>query len=69
MPIKTGVQAVQEIRAFFANLRDNNQNAVDLKDPEYIVLTAFKTPHFDAYLKSQGISQCYDKPIEIEHFS
>ena len=52
MPIKTGVQAVQEIRAFLANLRDNNPNAVDLKDPEYIVLTAFKTPHFDAYLKS-----------------
>ena len=68
MPIKTGVQAIQEIRAFFASLRENNPT-LDLKDPEYIVLTAFKTPHFDAYLKSQGISQCYDKPIEIEHFA
>ena len=50
MPIKTGVQAVQAIRTFYENLRCDYSEAADLQDPEYIILTAFKTPHFEAYL-------------------
>ena len=69
MPIKTGVQAVQAIRTFYENVRCDYSEAADLQDPEYIILTAFKTPNFEAHLKSQGISQCYEKPMELEHFS
>lgn len=66
MPIKTGVQAVQEIKAYYESLRKTNPIASNLKDPDFVILTAFKTPHFETYLRSLGISDCFEKPIELE---
>ena len=34
--------------------------------PRVILLTAFKTPSFEKYLKQFDIHDCYEKPIELE---
>jgi AmiR/NasT family two-component response regulator len=30
------------------------------------MLTAYKTLHFEKHVKEQGISQCFEKPIDPE---
>jgi hypothetical protein len=37
-----------------------------LKPPKVIILTAFKTPGFEAHVKKFGITECYEKPIELD---
>ena len=64
MPIKNGIQVVQEIRSMYAKTRKNFANLI-LKDPEIVFLTAFRTPNFLSYLKQFSVSECYEKPIEL----
>ena len=42
------------------------QTAIELLEPLYVMLTAFKTPHFEKYLKEIGVKYCYEKPIDPE---
>ena len=37
-----------------------------LRPPKVIILTAFKTPGFEAHVRQFGISECYEKPIELD---
>ena len=39
---------------------------ITFEEPEYVFLTAFRTPQFIAYLKSLGIYKCFEKPIDID---
>ena len=67
MPLKNGIEVVKEIRDFYErmNLKESS-NQIELQQPEYVFLTAFKTPHFMGYLKTFGLEKCYEKPIELE---
>ena len=37
-----------------------------LKPPKVIILTAFKTLGFESYVKQFGITECYEKPMELD---
>jgi DNA-binding NarL/FixJ family response regulator len=64
MPFKNGIQATQEIEAIYGRI--NTQNPRSLIPPKIIFLTAFKTPSFVSYIKQFGVTECYEKPIELE---
>jgi len=56
---------VQEIRAFYDRIRWEH-GVADLQNPLFVMLTAYKTLHFEKHVKEQGIFECYEKPIEPE---
>lgn len=35
-------------------------------EPKYIILTAFKNPALHDHFVKNGVTQCYEKPLEIE---
>ena len=39
---------------------------MNIVEPKYVILTAFRTPVFQIHLVKSGVSECYEKPIEIE---
>jgi len=39
---------------------------VKLVEPAYIIVTAFKTPSLVKYFQSNGILECYEKPIDYD---
>ena len=65
MPLKNGIEVVQEIRVIYNRARNENPG-LDLQDPRFVFLTAFKTKQFVAYLKLYQVSECFEKPIEID---
>ena len=66
MPVKNGLQAVQELQAYYEEL-NLSLARVKVKKPLFVMLTAFKTPSFLKYIQSKGIEDCYEKPLELEH--
>ena len=65
MPKKNGLQVVQEIKFFYKHLSEEFKE-IEIVEPAFICLTAFKTPQFSKHLISQGFDECYEKPLEIE---
>jgi CheY-like chemotaxis protein len=65
MPIKNGVQVVQEIKSFYRE-KQKEVGAINLREPLFVMLTAYKTLHFEKHVKEQGFSECYEKPIDPE---
>jgi hypothetical protein len=65
MPIKNGIQVVNEIQAYIA-LRQKELVDVKLLEPIFVFLTAFKTPSFLKHLISLNITKCYEKPVQFE---
>jgi len=63
MPIKNGVQVLQEIKMFYKN-QQREIGTTNLREPLFVILSAYKTLHFEKYVKEQGISECYEKPID-----
>jgi len=66
MPLKNGLQATQEINNIYEEMNKNNPECFSLKPPKVIILTAFKTLSFESYVKQFGITECYEKPIELD---
>lgn len=46
MPIKNGIQVVQEIRKIYKHINKVDRKRFKLLPPRVILLTAFKTPNF-----------------------
>jgi CheY-like chemotaxis protein len=65
MPLKNGVQVVQEIKTFYKQIQ-MEIGSINLREPLFVMLTAYKTLHFEKHVKEQGISQCFEKPIDPE---
>ena len=40
--------------------------AINLREPLFVMLTAYKTLHFEKHVKQLGIGECYEKPIDPE---
>lgn len=65
MPLKNGIQVVQELREFFKNTIDEVERTIPgiiLLEPEIVFLTAHASPIFKSHLKDLGITHCYEKP-------
>lgn len=52
MPRKNGIQVVQEVRAYIAARQKDLGDALVIQEPEFVFLTAFKTPTFSNHLAS-----------------
>lgn len=64
MPIKTGIQVLQEVRAIYKFHSHNLK--IELVEPEWVFLTAFSTKAFRNYLKANNVKHCYEKPISLQ---
>jgi CheY-like chemotaxis protein len=64
MPIKNGIQVVKEVKAHIKS-KNNQFPHVNIEEPIFVFLTAFMTSTFNNHLKSLGITECYEKPIEF----
>ena len=62
MPQKDGMQVVEEVRNYY-QLQSLKR---ELKEPEFVFVTAFKSQHFASYLEKLNISQCFEKPMMKE---
>jgi hypothetical protein len=56
---------VQDIRAFYNKIQ-KEAGAIEIREPLFVMLTAYKTLHFEKHVKEQGFYSCYEKPIEAE---
>jgi len=59
MPQKNGMQVVEEVREYY-QLQSLRR---ELKVPEFVFVTAFKSQHFASYLEKLNITQFYEKPM------
>lgn len=62
MPLKNGIQVVQEVRAYY-QLRQKERPGQQIAEPQFVFLTAFKTHAFYKHLIALNITECYEKPI------
>ena len=65
MPIKNGIQVVEEVKNYY-KLMQKEIGAINLREPLFVMLTAYKTLHFEKHVKQLGIGECYEKPIDPE---
>ena len=66
MPLKNGLQTTQEIKNIYEEMNNQHPESLLLKLPKVIILTAFKTLGFESYVKQFGITECYEKPMELD---
>jgi CheY-like chemotaxis protein len=64
MPKMTGINVLHKLKAYYADCRLKHAR-ITIIEPEYVFITAFKTMNFARYLKSQGVNQCFDKPMSL----
>lgn len=65
MPIKNGLQVVQEVKAMYNGLKVRGQRA-DLQEPLIVFNTAFSSKGLRNYLKQINVQHCLDKPLSME---
>ncbi len=65
MPLKNGIQVVQEIRKYYSQKQIETPN-FSLESPVFVFLTAFKTQGFTNHLQTLNITHCYEKPISFQ---
>lgn len=62
MPVKNGLQVVQEIKNFY------RFQTIEVQLPTFVFCTAYATPSFSRHALSMGVSQVYEKPMHLETF-
>lgn len=62
MPIKNGIQVIQEVKQFYADVSIRLPQ-VTLKEPLYVFLTAFSTLGFKNHVLSTGADHVLEKPL------
>lgn len=63
MPRLNGIQAVEKIKYFIQNLRNNGKT---VEEPQFVFLTAYKTSTFEQHCKKLSITKIYEKPLALE---
>lgn len=65
MPIKNGLEVMQETRMHYERARLSYPN-LKLEEPEYIFMTAFANKNLKAHMERKGVKYCFEKPIAVE---
>ena len=63
MPRLNGIQAVEKIKYFIQNLRNNGK---EVEEPQFVFLTAYKTSAFERLCEKLCITKIYEKPLALE---
>jgi hypothetical protein len=66
MPRKNGLQVIESTRKFIKDYNDNAEHIVQVKEPIFVFLTAFKTKAFLNYVSKLEIGGVYEKPLGRE---
>jgi len=54
MPVKNGIEVVQAVRQYIKT-KGEEYTFLEIEEPTFVFLTAYKTQVFASYLKSQGV--------------
>ena len=65
MPFKTGIQVVQEVRQYYAELAAIYPD-VKIVEPRFVINSAFYSEVLKNYIKHNKIDDHYEKPIPFE---
>jgi CheY-like chemotaxis protein len=66
MPRKNGIEVVKEIKEFYKIKQSQLPSKFVLRLPTIVFLTAYATTAFRKHVESLGVTQVYEKPIQIE---
>jgi CheY-like chemotaxis protein len=64
MPRMNGLQVIEAVRKFIKNY--NMLNPIQIKEPEFVFLTAYSTIVFQNHAQSVGVTAVYEKPLQLE---
>ena len=67
MPQLNGLQVVENVRAEIRFL--NEEHNLNLKEPRFIIVSAFFSPIFKKMLARHGIVDVFEKPIQMKHIT
>jgi len=67
MPRKSGVEVVEELKKFIADLNSRSQQ-VQVLEPKYVILTAYVSQDFRISLSTLGVT-CFEKPLRFDQLS
>jgi hypothetical protein len=66
MPLKTGIQVVEELKKFYKSfnmdLEYRNTN-LQIEEPLFVFITSYSTTNFSRLVRDIGVEYCYEKPI------
>ncbi len=66
MPLKTGIQVVEELKKFYKSfnmdLEYRNTN-LQIEEPLFVFITSYSTTNFSRLVRDIGVEHCYEKPI------
>ena len=63
MPRITGVEVVKQLRAFIS--KQNETRNVELKEPKFVIVTAYMNQVMRDHLAAQNINLIFEKPLQI----
>lgn len=62
MPRFNGLQVIEQTRQFYIEMSE--KHSIELKEPLFVFLTAYKTKGFEKHLEALNILHCYEKPLQ-----
>jgi CheY-like chemotaxis protein len=65
MPLKNGLQVVQECQMLYLNKKQKNK---ELVEPKIVFSTAFSSRGLRKHLEKMSIKLCLEKPLTMEQF-
>ena len=68
MPLKSGLDVVQEVRSMFEDYRKQYKGKVFI-DPKFAFLTAFSSAALRLYLTKIKVEHCLEKPVNKEQLA
>ena len=68
MPRIMGIQVIKMLRKFITE--ENKSRAVKVKEPMFVIITAFVSPLLSSFLAAENIEQLvFEKPLQKEEIS
>jgi len=64
MPRLNGIQAVNKIKQFIAEMNEKSEKKI--QQPKFVFLTAYKTTQFEIHARNLGVSSVHEKPLTLE---
>ena len=66
MPRKTGIEVVTALKRF---IEFETTDELQILEPKFVIVTSYVTNSFRKHIESNGVSDCYEKPLRIEQLT
>ena len=65
MPGMNGIELIKRLKFFFQKInRQNQQNAIQVNEPAYCVVTSYFSNNFNSYVNQYNLYGVYEKPMK-----